>query len=1081
VNGGRPADPAGPAPSPGGPSRPRGSGAADGYGHRSDLLGIFAHHKVAANLLMAIMILCGALALDRLNVQFFPSFDLDVVTVRVVWTGASAEDVEDGITNPLEQRLRTLDGLNKMTSTSAQGVSSITLEFAEDVDPLLALDQVRRFVDEFRNFPQDAEKPEVALATRYESVARVLITGMDDPAEMRGLARRFESELLALGIDRVDITGLPEELISIQVDNARLQQLQLDLDGIGDRVGAFSRDLPAGSVGRGEGSRELRSLDKRRDALEFSSVPIKADDEVRIDLGDVAEIYREPRDGAVLLSVDGSPAVELQLRRAEQGDSLEAARVLEKWLQKARTQLPPGVELTAYDASWELIKERIMLLVVNGAGGLVLVVAILYLFLTGRVAFWVAWGIPVSFMATLFILYLTGGSINMISLFALIMALGIIVDDAIVVGEDALAHYQMGEAPLLAAEGGARRMLAPVVASSLTTIAAFLPLMLIGGRIGNILYAIPLVIISVILASLVESFLVLPGHLRHSFVHSHRISSRSLRGRLERGFQGFRDRLFRPLAMVAIRNRFTTVSAALSLLFVAAGLLAGGRLTFVFFPTPESQVITADATFVAGTPRDRVDRFLAHLRESLTEAEQSLGQGELVRVAIAVHGAKAGGGHGGALGASGEQLGALKLELIPPDERQVRNEELIRAWRERIELPAGLEALTITSRRVGPPGRDLTVRLTGGNAEQLKEAAIALSEALDGLPGVSEVEDDMSYGREQLIYALTPAGEALGLTVAELGNQLRTAFAGQLVQIFQDGADEVEVRVRLPEAERDRLGSLYRFNVRLPNGESAPLTAVADWTSRRGFEVLRHADGQLAVEVTADVDSQRASVDEIIQGLREQTLVELQQRFPVDYSFEGRSADQRDTLGDMRKGLLVGLALIYLILAWVFASYGWPLVVMSAIPFGLTGALFGHWLMGIDLTILSLFGLFGLSGIVINDSIILVSFYKRLRGQGMAVTDALVEASCQRLRAVLLTSLTTIAGLTPLLFETSFQAQFLIPMATSIAFGLAFATLLVLLVVPSLLSIHESVHARARRWIGRGGLEAAYEDVRDRG
>jgi multidrug efflux pump subunit AcrB len=898
---------------------------------------------------------------------------------------------------------------------------------------------------------------------------------------MRGLARRFETELLELGIDRVDITGLPEELISIQVDNPRLQELELGLDGIGERVGAFSRDLPAGSVGLGEGARELRSLDKRRDPMEFSSIPVKTENALRVDLGDVALIQREPRDGAVLLSVNGKPAVELQLRRAEQGDSLEAARVLENWVETARAQLPPGIELTVYDASWQLIKERIMLLVVNGAGGLVLVVAILYLFLTGRVAFWVAWGIPVSFLATLFILYLTGGSINMISLFALIMALGIIVDDAIVVGEDALAHYQMGEAPLLAAEGGARRMLAPVVASSLTTVAAFLPLMLIGGRIGNILYAIPLVIVSVILASLVESFLVLPGHLRNSFVHSHKTSPGSVRARLDRGFQGFRDRVFRPLARAAIRNRFTTVSAALALLMVAAGLLAGGRLSFVFFPTPESQVITADVTFVAGTPRHRVDAFLDHLRETLVETEQAFGHGELVRVAVAVHGGKAGGGgHGGSTSsASGDQLGSLKLELIPPDERSVRNEELIKAWRERIDLPAGLEGFTITSRRVGPPGRDLTVRLTGGTAEQLKAAALALSEALGALPGVSEVEDDMAYGREQLIYSLTPAGEALGLTVTELGNQLRTAFAGQLVQIFQDGADEVEVRVRLPESERDRFSSLYRFNVRLANGESVPLTAVADWTSRRGFEVLRHADGQLAVEVAADVDSQQASVDELIRGLEATTLVDLQQRFPVDYSFEGRSADQRDTLGDMRKGLFLGLALIYLILAWVFASYGWPLVVMAAIPFGLTGALFGHWLMGIDLTILSLFGLFGLSGIVINDSIILVSFYKGLRARGLAVADALVEASCQRLRAVLLTSLTTIAGLTPLLFETSFQAQFLIPMATSIAFGLAFATLLVLLVIPSLLSIHESVHGRLRLWTGRGGLETAYEGVGD--
>ena len=1033
-------------------------------GHKTDLIGLFAHHKVAANLTMTMMILAGFLALDRLNVQFFPSFDLDVVTVRVIWSGASAEDIEDGITNPLEQRLRTVDNLHKLTSTSAQGISSITLEFNEDADPLLALDEVRRLVDEFRNFPQDAEKPQVALATRYESVARVLITGLSDAAEMRRLARRFETELLDRGIDKVSISGLPEEEISIQVGNDRLQELELSLNGIGERIGAFSRDLPAGSVGRGEGARELRSLDKRRDALQFAGVPVKTEDEVRIDLGDIAEIRRGPQDGGVWLSRDKEPAVELRLQRAERGDSLVAARILEKWVEETRPRLPPGVELTVFDESWQLIKERIMLLVKNGAGGLALVVAILYLFLAGRVAFWVAWGIPVSFLATLSILYLAGGSINMISLFALIMALGIIVDDAIVVGEDALAHSQMGEAPLLAAEGGARRMLAPVVASSLTTIAAFLPLMLIGGRIGNILFAIPLVIVSVILASLIESFFVLPGHLRHSFVHSHKVSARSLRGRLDRGFSYFRDRLFRPLARAAIGNRFTTVSVALSMLLIAVGLLAGGRLSFVFFPTPEAQIVSANAAFVAGTPRVRVDAFLAHLEESLYETEEALGKGNLVSLAVAIHGAKAGAGHGSGGGVAGDQLVALEVELLPPDVRAVRNDALVRAWRERIRMPAGLEGFTITSRRAGPPGRDLTVRLTGGSAEQLKEAALTLSEVLEGTPGVSEVADDLAYGREQLIYSLTPAGEALGLTVEELGGQLRTAFDGLLVQIFQDGPDEVEVRVRLPDAERSRLGSLYRLNVRLPSGESVPLTAVAEWRSRRGFEILRHAEGRLAAEVAADVDSTVTNLADIIASLEADVLPELQTRFPVDYTFEGRSADQRETLGDMRKGLVVGLVMIYLILAWVFASYGWPLVVMAAIPFGLTGALFGHWLMGIDVTILSLFGLFGLSGIVVNDSIILVSFYKRLRGQGMEIGEALVEASCQRLRAVLLTSLTTIAGLTPLLFETSFQAQFLIPMATSIAFGLAFATLLVLLVIPSLLSIHESVHAR----FGRG-------------
>jgi len=1030
--------------------------------HRTDIIGIFAHHKVAANLLMVIMLLTGAFALDRLNVQFFPTFELDIVSVRVVWSGASAEDIEDGITNPLEQRLRTVDDLDKMTSTSSQGIASITLEFKEGVDPLLALDEVRRAVDEFRNFPQDAEKPEVALISRYEQVARLVITGLEERDEMRRLVRRFETELLERGLDQVQINGLPSEEIRIQVDNDELEQLGIGLREIGQRVSDFSLDLPAGSIGRDEGSRELRSLDKRRESIGFEQIPIRADQQLRVELGDVAEIERLPRDRSVLLSVNGQPAVEMVLQRSERGDTLVAARAFRDWLEETRPTLPPGVEILVYDASWELVRDRIMLLVTNGLGGLVLVVAILYLFLTGRVAFWVAWGIPVSFAATLFILYLVGGSINMISLFALIMALGIIVDDAIVVGEDAMAHYQMGEAPLLAAEGGARRMLAPVIASSLTTIAAFLPLILVGGRIGNILGAIPIVIICVILASLVESFLVLPGHLRNAFVHTHKIKPNSLRARLDRGFEWFRDHAFRPLVVVAVRNRFATVAGAIAMLMIAIGLLAGGRLGFVFFPTPESQIINANVTFAAGTPRARVDAFLLHLKETLYQTEKELEQGELINVVLAFHGAKSGAGGG----AAADQLGSLQIELVEPDFRTVRNHQLIRAWRERIEMPAGLESLNITARRVGPPGRDLTIRLTGAAADELKSAALALSQTISGIDGLLEVEDDMAYGREQLIYQLTPVGEALGLTVADLGRQLRTAFDGQLVQILQDGADEVEVRVTLPSAERGTLASLYRLNVRTPSGDSVPLTAVAQWRSRQGFEVLRHADGKLAVEVTADVDTNVTTVGEVIAGLEEGTLAQLQRDYGVDYSFEGRSADQRDTLSDMRKGLVLGLILIYLILAWVFSSYGWPLVVMAVIPFGLTGAILGHWAMGIDLTILSLFGMFGLSGIVVNDSIILVSFYKQLRGEGLSIQEALIEAACQRLRAVLLTSLTTIAGLTPLLFETSYQAQFLIPMATSLAFGLGFATLLVLLVIPSLLSVHESAHGRLQRWFG---------------
>ena len=1029
--------------------------------HKADILGIFAHHKVAANLLMLIMLLSGVFALANLNVQFFPSATLDLITVRVVWTGASAEDVEIGITTPLEQRLNVIDNLIKITSTSAQGISSLTLEFEDGTDMVLALDQVRREVDGFRNLPQAAEKPVIAKVNFYETIARLVITGPENPEELRGLAHQFENELLSRGIDKVEISGLPEEEISIEIPSGTLNELQLSLDDVASKIDSFSQDLPAGTVGDDVAAKELRSLDQRRTETEFSKLPLVSTEHRLILLGDVAEISRKPQDGSVVVEYRGRPAVNMTLQRAEQGNSLEAARILDAWLTETRAKLPENIQVTLYDERWQLIKERIMLLVTNGGGGLVLVILILYLFLTGRVAFWVAIGIPISFMATLFILYLAGGSINMISLFALIMALGIIVDDAIVVGEDAVAHFQMGEEPLRASEGGARRMLAPVMASSLTTIAAFLPLMMIGDFIGKLMFAIPLVIISVIIASVIESFLVLPGHLRHAFLHtsSAHPGRRTLRHRLDHGFVAFRDKVFRPAITLALKYRGVTVAAAFSSLIAAFGLIAGGRLAFVFFPAPEGNIINANATFVAGTPQETVRDFLDHLNETLSATERAFGDEKLVKIAITNLGEA---GNRNQV-RTGDQLGSIRVEMLPSDSRSVRNRAFVKEWKKRVTIPAGMENFSLQEQRGGPPGGDVQIRLTGANAESMKEAAIELAESLETIAGVISVTDDMPYGREQLIYRLTPAGESLGLSVLELGKQLRTAFDGHLVQIYQDGEDEVEVRVSLPARERGQLSTLQRLQIKTPGGDFVPLTSVARWDSRRGFEALRHAESQLAVEVTAEVDKAQGNPNEINATLEETILPGLVQRYGIDYSFEGRAAEQRDTLGDMRTGALLALTLMYIILAWVFASYGWPLIVMLAIPFGFIGAVVGHYLMGINLTILSVFGMFGLSGIVVNDSIILVTFYRNLREQGMAINQALVEAACQRLRAVLLTSLTTIAGLTPLLFETSLQAQFLIPMATSIAFGLAFATLLILFVVPSMLSVYEQVEERAGR------------------
>lgn len=1036
---------------------------------RQDLLGSFVHHPVAANLFMLILMLAGLFAVSKLNVQFFPNFSLDFVTVRVEWRGAAAEDVDEGLTTPLEQKLKTVAGIKHLTSTSSQGVSSISIEFKEGTDPVTAVDEVKQAVEQFRNLPQDAETPKISRVIRYEPIARVLLTG-GSLSELRSLARQYERDLLGRGIDKVDLLGLPDEEIAITVPGRELERLGLTLDQVAARVGLTNRDLPAGKVGEGEVQREVRGINLRRDPRDYHDLPLVTEAGSRIELGQVAEISRGPRDGSLFLEVNGQPAVELLLKRAEDGNSLKAAKLMQSWLADARPKLPPSIQLQVYDEQWSLIEDRIGLLLNNGAWGLLIVVIVMLLFLNARVAFWVAIGIPTAFLATLSVVWLVGGSINMISLFALIMALGVIVDDAIVVGEDAYAHYTLGDNPMYAAEGGARRMFWPVIASSLTTVAAFLPLMLVSGPMGKILGDIPFIMICVLLASVIESFFILPAHLRNAFAHetARKLTARkpyALRAWLDRTFANFRDGPFRRTVSAAIEYRSVTVTAGLVILILALGLLAGGRVKFTFFPTPEPQIVYANATFASGTPRASVDAFLEHLRLSLNATEKTYGE-KVVRHALFRSGALSGDQNP----RQGDQFGSITVELTPSEQRGIRTDAFIKDWQARINVPAGIESFVVVPRRQGPPGGDLVVRLGGQDAAVLKRAALELQASLRQITGVYGIEDDMPYGREQVVFNLTPAGEALGLTLDDLSRQLRAGLDGKLVQLFQDGPEEIEVRVRLPASERASLGLLERFTVRAPNGDWVPLSTVAHWSTRQGFDALRHAESRLAVEVNASVNSAAANSNEIIAGLSEVTMPALEAKYGIEWSFQGRAADQRETMADMKMGMLLGLSLIYIVLSWVFGHYGWPIIIMLAIPFGLVGAISGHWIMGIDLTILSMFGLFGLSGIVVNDAIVLVEFYRHQREKGMPVKEALINAACLRLRAILLTSLTTIGGLSTLMAETSLQAQFLIPMATSITFGLAFTTILALLWLPAMLSFYESGHVRLMRWLGRPAI-----------
>lgn len=1025
------------------------------------LISLFARHRVAANLMMLLIILAGLWSAQRLNTQFFPTFELDVITVQVSWSGAAAEDIERSVILPVEEELKALTDIDTLYATARQGSASFRLELKEGSDVDVALDEVKQLIDNVRSeLPDDAETPRVQKVIRYESIASLLLSAEGGTLqELRNLARQFERELLALGISKITFAGMPRQEINIQVPSAALHELGMSLGQIASVVRSRSQDIPAGLAARDEGARQIRSLGQQRDVEGFRQLPLITEQQGRlVRLGDIADIRWQEKQGQNWLSYQGQPAIMIKLRRTESDDTLQAAGVLNKWLASTRAELPPGISLHTFDERWQPIKERINLLLKNGLGGLVLVICILFLFLNARVAFWVTIGIPVSFLATLAVLYGIGGSINMISLFGMIMALGIIVDDAIVVGEDTLTHLQMGEDGLTSAIGGAMRMLPPVTASSLTTIAAFLPLLLISGTIGNILIDIPTVVICVIAASLVECFLILPGHLHHSLHKASDLRPSRTRLRLDQLFNQFRDGPFRRLVELAISFRSTTLAAAIMMFIIGLGLLAGGQLKFSFFPAVERESMTASVQFVAGTSATQVNRFLTQLEETLYITEKELG-GSLVRLAYQSH--RSASFARNSATSNGDELGTLHVELTPLDSRSVSNTELVQRWRDKLSLPAGIERFAISLAAAGPPDKPIDIKLTGTDIDQLKAASLAIQALLKSQPGLSNIDDDLPFGKPQLIYQLTPAARAAGLTLESAGRQLRAAFDGIEIQSFYQRQDEIEVRLQLAAQERDRFSALEQLPLVLADGSITPLSNAIEFSPQRGIDLLARVDSQMAVSVTADLDESRANANEILADLRAGALQQIQNDYNVSLSFEGKDRRQRETLQDMRTGLLLAVVLIFIILAWVFASWSWPIAVMLAIPLGLTGAIFGHLLLGLNLTVLSLFGLFGLSGIVINDSIVLITFYKKLRNEGIPAEQAIVDAACARLRAVLLTSLTTIAGLTPILFETSQQAQFLIPMAVAIVFGLAWGTVLILLVIPAVLMMIES----ARHWL----------------
>ncbi|MCH9020030.1 MAG: efflux RND transporter permease subunit [Proteobacteria bacterium] len=1029
-------------------------------------IGIFTRHPTAANLLMVLMVIAGVFALTRLNTQFFPDFGIDWVQVSVEWPGASAEDVDENIVQAIEPEVRFLDGVKLVRSSSVEGRAIVAIEFKSGADMQAALADVETAVDQVTTLPEDSERPVIKRVVRYDRITRILISGPYSETALKTHAKRIREDLLAHGIDKIDLVGTRDEEIWVEVEPATLRRLDLTIDDIAERIAGASQDVPSGNT-RGAAERQIRSLGMRKTAQALGDVEVRAlANGEKIYLRDIARVSEQFEEQGVTLRRDGKRAIELFVQRSLTADALEVADIVDTRLAELRPELPADLVVEQYDVAAELIRGRVDLLLRNGLGGLVLVVTILFIFLNARVAFWIAVGIPVALMATMAVMLWTGQSINMISLFGLIMALGIVVDDAIVVGEHAATRFRAGLNASEAAEAGARRMMAPVVCSSLTTIAAFVPLLIISDVIGDIIKAIPYVMIAVIVASLVECFLVLPGHLRHALSRSSAEATAARRW-FRRNFDHFRDHRFRRAVDLCVRWRYTTLASAVAALILSVGMVAGDRVGFNFFPSPEGDWVYANVKLFAGTPRSQTVAMLDEMERAMRDAEARLtgDSGGLVKLSVARVGASA--GRRAAAAAVGDNVGGIVVELFPADQRDITGTGFIDAWREEVMLLPGVETLTIVRAQGGPPGREIDVRLSGADAVSLKAAANEVRALLARYPGVSDIETDLPYGKQETVLEVNARGRALGFDTASVGRQVRTAFEGVIAKRFPRGDEEVLVRVLYPRELVDAaaLDSLY---VRAPSDAEVALSDVVDRRETRGFAIIKREDGARQVAVTAEIDKAVTTNNKVLAGLTgsdgdgPSALEDIAARHGVTFGFAGKKKEQDQTFSDMKDGALIGLAAIYIILAWVFASYTRPLVVMSVIPLGFVGATLGHWLLGYDLTILSLVALIGLSGIIVNDSIILVTTIDERLREGQAVHEAIVDGACDRLRAVILTSATTIGGLTPLLFETSLQAQFLIPMALTIVFGLMVATLLVLLVVPSLIAVQDDVRRLVR-------------------
>ncbi|WP_400085706.1 efflux RND transporter permease subunit [Yoonia sp. R78084] len=1028
------------------------------------ILSYFTRHRTAANLLLVLMLTAGLLAFPNMRAQFFPDVVVDDLTVSVAWQGAGAEDVDAAIVQVLEPVLLGVEGVTSSSSTSREGSASIRIEFEPGYDIERGTEDVQLAVDGVNSLPEDAEEPNVRRGGWSDRVTDVIITGPVGVDQLGRFADEFSTRLFAQGVTSVTVQGVAAPSTIVEVPSISLVQYDIGLADISARIAEEAAADPAGEV---SANARVRTGVAKRSAEEIGAIVLRSNpDGSQLTIADVATVRVEGADRERAYFVGDDPAIKVRVARSATGDAIGMQATVEEVAQELTASLPAGVSISLTNGRAELIQARLDILLDNGLTGLMLVVALLFLFLNARTAFWVAFGIPVAMLAAIALMYAVGITINMISLFALIITLGIVVDDAIVVGEHADYRVRhLGEDPTVAAERAAKRMFSPVFSATLTTIIAFFGLVIIGGRFGDLISDIPFTVIVVLAASLVECFLILPNHLSHAIAHSAKDHWYDWPSRtVNRGFDWFKETLFRPFMGLVIKARYPVFAMALVLLASQVALFIKGDVSWRFFNSPEQSQVTGNFAMLPGATRDDTLEMMREMQRA-TEALGAQYEAEYGVNPLSYVVAEIGGNSGRAIAGSdtkdADQLGAITIELIDADSRPYTSFAFVSALQDAIVQHPMAETVSFRRWGSGPGGDSLGVQMFGADSDTLKAAAEALKTELARFPEISGLEDTLAYDKEELILELTPQGEALGLSIDGLGRVLRNRLGGIEAASFPDGARSATIRVELPP---DELSSdfLDRTQIRTAEGFYLPLADVVTVQSRTGFSTVRRENGIQLISVIGDLDGEDAArATEIQQIIDENILPRIESDFGIETQLSGQSEQEDRFLSDARTGLILVLLGIYLTLSWIFSSWTRPVVVMSIIPFALVGTIFGHHVWDIPMSMFTVVGLIGMVGIIINDSIVLVTTVDEY-AQDRGLVPAIIDGTVDRLRPVMLTTLTTVLGLAPLLYEGSNQAEFLKPTVVTLVFGLAFGMVLVLLVVPSVMAMQADVQRQVQ-------------------